>query len=90
MITLEDFQYLNIMKYDNERDYFRDIIMLFLQNYKKSTFKIKYELELPRMFIGMPTRYYNRIIELVTENEAYFKQIKLTVNVLKGAKTNGK
>ncbi len=42
------------------------------------------------MFIGMPTRYYNRIIELVTENEAYFKQIKLTVDILKGAKTNGK
>ena len=78
------------MKYDIERDYFKDIIMLFLQNYKKSRFKIKCELELSKMFIGMPTRYYNRIIELVSENEAYFKQIKLTVNILKGAKINGK
>lgn len=78
------------MKYDIERDYFRDIIMLFLQNYKNSSYKNKCITELQKMFIGMPTRYYNRIIELVTENEAYFKQIKLTVDILKGVNKNGK
>lgn len=78
------------MKYDIERDYFRDIIMLFLQNYKKPTYKNKCVTELKKMFIGMPTRYYNRIIELIIENETYFKQIKLTASILKGAKINGK
>lgn len=74
------------MKYDIERDYFKDIIMLFLQNYKNSSYKKKCTAELQKMFIGMPTRYYNRILELVDENKAYFEEIKLTNNILKGVK----